>query len=534
MNNYKCKDGSEVLTFTTDGNYVDIYIHYVPEVLPNGNYEFFKKLSPSYNVSYNEDGSIEIPLCINNTGDYRFALKVEFSMSNGKVEINKKTFTFLNNEDKEFNDMFAKLDYKTDYCLSLAPLNNLTDEDSAEFLRACVFNGNMNVLDELYKLIPNDDLESKYSLELAGSIADESGITLSNENPYKPEIFYDEKCKDFPQNDTLTIVAKSMQAGKSIIELGAEEVESNFDWKSVKQIPNSASSLGYVYEDEEIQKVYKLDLDKDGLMEILIFFPGGTMGNEFWEILHLDKSGLITDTNSGDGMSGMSLYRYNEDYFFLSNIRDFNDKEFLGWTVYALSKKGDIYGADIWFEIIGSEIVFSNQISETEDYYSLDWSLNDYIDKYKRYEYEAIGTEITPSKEVQALFHSVDESNGKFGVFDINNDNINDWTEADMFFPSNQYCYYCNYRFIDGKTNQLLDFSKIYDKQAFSLGYIIPYSSNDKNYFVSVLNGYGNYIIKLFEIKGIEPIELENWFLSSRKRILIDVFENSDSSFVLR
>jgi hypothetical protein len=38
----------------------------------------------------------------------------------------------------------------------------------------------------------------------------------------------------------------------------------------------------------------------------------------------------------------------------------------------------------------------------------------------------------------------------------------------------------------------------------------------------------------LIEIKGIEPIELENWFLSSRKRILIDVFENSDSSFVLR
>jgi hypothetical protein len=233
-------------------------------------------------------------------------------------------------------------------------------------------------------------------------------------------------------------------------------------------------------------------------------------------------------------MSGMSLYRYKEEYFLLSKIIDFNDKEFLGWTVYALSKKGEIYGADIWFETIGSEIVFSNQISETEDYYSMDWSLNDYIDKYKRYEYEAIGTEITPSNEVRELFHSVDESNGTFGVFDINNDNINDWTEADMFFPSNQYCYYCNYRFIDGKTNQLLDFSNIYDKQTFSLGYIIPYSSNDKNYFVSVLNGYGNYIIKLFEIKGIEPIELENWFLSSRKRILIDVFENSDSSFVLR
>ena len=61
------------------------------------------------------------------------------------------------------------------------------------------------------------------------------------------------------------------------------------------------------------------------------------MGNHFWEVLHLDASGEITATNSGEGLGSVSLYRYQGNYFFVNEIYDYNDREWLGWEVHALS-----------------------------------------------------------------------------------------------------------------------------------------------------------------------------------------------------
>lgn len=526
---FHCGDGSQILAFHADEPEGYIYIRYVPQMLPNGDYKFFHKLSPSYNVSYKEDGSAEIPVCINDSGDFRFVIKVKYLMFDGKVEINNKTFTFLNNDDKDFNEMYATLDYnaQNDYCMSLIPDKNLTDEELTKFLKACIYNGNMNVLDELYKVIPDDDLESRYKLELAGFLSPESGISLSAANPYQSEIFYDESCKDFPQDDTLAIVAKSMQTGKSLKKLGAEEIEPNYDWENVYKIPNLHDFYEYLKEDQDTCGIYKFDLDNDGLMEILIFIPGGTIGNEFWEILHLDKAGRITNTNSGEGLRSMSLYRYKENYFFLSQIVGFNNKEFLGWEVYSLNKEAKMYRADIWIEKVGSQIVFNDNHSETDDGFYLDWELDSFIDTYKSFEYEAIGKEIESNKKVQELFDEPDEPNGLFGVLDVNNDNVDDWTNVFMFFTGKSLYYYCNYKFVDGKTNQLLDFFNYFRGQ--NICCIIPYQFGDKNYFICVLNGYGNYIIKLIEIKGIEPVELKSWLVSVKNRILIQVFENMGS-----
>lgn len=405
--------------------------------------------------------------------------------------------------------------------LSLPPNQNMSDEELSKFLRACVYHGNMEALDELYKLVPEEDLESRYKLELAGS-----GIPLSDENPYQSEIFYGESYKDFPQDDTLDIVAKSLQKGKSLRALGVEEIEPNYDWERIFKIPNLHDYYKYLREDESTLGVYKLDLDKDGLMEILIFFPGGSMGNIFWEALHLDKDGHITDTNSGEGMQWMSLYRYKEDYFFTSNIIDFNDKELLGLEVYALNKKGKVFGADITMEKVGSEIIFQDKHSQTKDFYYLDLELDGFIDTYKRYEYKALGKEID-SRKMKELFNNPDELSGFYGILDINNDNVDDWTFVNKFFPSNRYPYACNYKFVEGKTNQILDFSDYFLNQ--NICCIIPYETNDKNYFICVLNGNKNYIIKLIEIKGSKPIELHSWLVSVKNRILIQVYENKVS-----
>lgn len=279
-------------------------------------------------------------------------------------------------------------------------------------------------------------------------------------------------------------------------------------------------------------------MDQDGLMEILILFPGGTMGNLFWEILHLDKSGYITETNSGGGMEPLSLYHLHGKYFFLTRIIDSYDKETLGWEIYALNRNGKMYQASIWYEKIGSEIIFTDnymQKTEKKDWNShslglYDRDFDNYIDLYKRYEHNAIGQKIQPNKKVLMLFGDSDESTSYniYGSFDFNNDNIDDWTKVYMFFPSNRNLYYCNYTFVDGKTNQLLDFSNIITKYNSRLCCVIPYEFENRNYFLCILNGYGNYIFKLIEIKGMEPIELQNWLVSITKRILIQVSESND------
>lgn len=59
-------------------------------MLADGNYGFFRKLTPSYEVMYYEDGSAGIPLSINDSGEFRFVLK-------------NQTIDFLNDEDDKFN-----------------------------------------------------------------------------------------------------------------------------------------------------------------------------------------------------------------------------------------------------------------------------------------------------------------------------------------------------------------------------------------------------------------------------------------------
>jgi hypothetical protein len=220
-------------------------------------------------------------------------------------------------------------------------------------------------------------------------------------------------------------------------------------------------------------------------MEVLVFFPGGSSGNEFWEILHIDESGNISDTNSGEGMRFMSLYNYNGEYFILSKIIDYNDKEVFGWELYTLDKNGKSYKADIWLEKIGSKVVFSDKYGKSDNYGLGEWMLNSFIDRYKRYDDEAIGSKVIPGNEILELFN--------------------------------------------GTTKQRIDFSEIYYKTSQDLCCIVPYTYKDKNYLVFLLDGYGNYIIKLVEINGTVPEVLQEWLVSVENRILIQVSENNES-----
>lgn len=519
-----CKDGSQIIVVSGFDNY--FYIRYMPERLENGNYSFFRTFSAPCEVSRQEDGTVDIPICINDSEEVRFLMNVEYPFPEDSDHRTVK-FTFVNQEDKEFDQMYGAFDSDamTDYRMSLKPDTGMPDEELAAFLRACVYNGNLSVLDQLYRLTPEDETEERFELELAASMAAGNDLSISDENPYRSEIYYGESNRDFPQPETLEFVAESLQAGEGLEKRGARLVEPDGNWENIYQIPGFAKLYEYLHEDESVTAIYNYDLDHDNLPEVLVLFPGGSMGNYFWEVLHLDKSGKITGTNSGEGMGDASLYCYQGNYFFTSPIMDFTDKEFWGWEVHALDDRDQMYAADVYKEKVGTEIVFTDPYEDVERSYYAGWELDRYIDQYKAYETTAVGEKIEADEEIQNLFQEARYRLGTYGMIDFNNDGTDDWTNVYKFYTSTRYPYYCSYVFVDGKTEQVLDFSQLADL-SYSLRCIVPYTLEDKNYFICVLNGHGNYVFKMIEIRGMEPVEVQNWFAVVRNRILVHASES--------
>lgn len=519
-----CNDGSQIIVSGISDTY--IYIRYVPREFANGRYEFFRNVQPSGDVSYRSDGTVDIPVSINGYDDSRFVMNVEYSAGDGGVEISGVEFTFSNQGDADFHEMYAALDSQAqmEYRRSLTPDGEMTDEKLAGFLRACVYNGNYDVLGRLYDLIPEEQVEERYSLELAASRVWDTGISFSELNSFMPDIFYGESCQDFPQMEILDLVAESLQKGRGLEAMETEEMKPNMDWAEVYQIPG-LHNLYHLYEDERVTGIYKYDLDRDGLPEILVVLPGGSMGNLFWEILHLNEEGEITGTNSGEGIGWLSLYRYQGNYFFLSDMIDFNDKEQLGYKVHMMNQRDQMLVADIYREKCGTEIVFTDKYAETDSGYYLDWELERYIDKYKAYMTGDMGNAVGDAEEIQRLFQGADIPGGFYGTMDFNNDNVEDWINVYQFFTSTRYPYYCSYVFVDGKTKQVLDFSRLTDL-SYNLRGIYRYESDNKNYFICLLGGNGNYVLKLIEFRGVEPVEMQDWYVAVKNQILIKVYEN--------
>lgn len=227
-------------------------------------------------------------------------------------------------------------------------------------------------------------------------------------------------------------------------------------------------------------------------------------------------------------MGYVSLYRYQGKYFFVNESYDYYDREWLGWQVHALNQSGQMYMAEAVREKTGSEIVFTDQYVDVEPYYYLDWYLERYIDQYKEYETEPMGREIVSDEETQKLFGNAGSMTGIYGVMDFNNDGVDDWTNVYKFLPSGRYPYYCSYALVDGKTKEVLDFSKLTDL-FYNPRCVFPYTSEGKNYFLFVLNGYGNYVFKLVEFQGMEPVEIQSWLVTVENRVLVHAMESHGS-----
>lgn len=520
-NIYNCNDGGQIIELRV-GNQEYEYIRFMPQALQGGGYDFFENLTPFDDICYNGESVAEILLCINHSGDYRYKIEVEFSQENDSMTVNCTSFTFLYKEEQEFSNMFFEMDYieQEAYQSSLIPDNELGKDELTAFYRNCIYLGNMYVLDELYSILPEDDIENRHKYELAASY-ETSEIRQSTGYPYAKEIFYGESCDVFPQEETLRMVSQSLQKGTTFSELGIIEAEANYDWERVWKIPNLRDYYEYLEEYEHVNRVNRYDLDKDGLDEILFFLPGGSSGNEFWVVLHLDEAGSLTDSISGSGWGRMSLYHYNDNFFFMSSSYDFYDKSFAGYNLFAIDKEGKVVQANISIEDVGCEVIFSDTHSNSQHSFYIEQYFPQYLG-FSTYDFKAIGEERKPEEWILQMFSDYSMARGKYGRIDINNDGIDDWTRVNMSSHSRLPAV-CDYKFVDGKTREVLDLSGYFKRQNCNLCAVIPYRTDDENYLVCIASGYGNYIIKLTEIDGTEIKVLQSWLVSVKERIQVQV-----------
>lgn len=500
-----CKDGSQIISLGLNDSH--FYFRFMPFLLEDGTYDFFRKITPSYEASYFEDGSVVIPLYINDSGENQFVLR-------------DQEIIFLNEDDAQFNQEYSLLsgiEMET-YRLSRSPDSTMPENELIRFLRHSILNGNTAVFSELHSLIQEEDRDTGYRLELAayhGSQPD-----WSADNPYLPEIIYEDSTDFFPQPEILDIAVKSLQTGRNFGSLGCDFIKTNYNWNEAWRVVKSRDG-GRVLPDFDTDAIYKYDLNSDGLMEILFFYPGGTIGNGHWQIIFLDEDGFVNGSISEDWIGSLELWCYGQNYFILDRIIGFEESAFIGWKIYVLDHNGKVSSVRVYRENIGTEIVLSEALDSIEDSYDLDSMIDTFIDDYKYNEVMSIGVEADPDDQIRQLFLEQQIERGRYGKLDVNNDGVEDWINVEKNYPYGFLPFRSRYSFIDGKSKDFLNLQTYLSTPDYNLCHLVPYQIGEKNYFISLVRDSDNYIIKLLEIKGTEVTEAHAWLVTAKKRILI-------------
>lgn len=347
------------------------------------------------------------------------------------------------------------------------------------------------------------------------------------DNRYLPEIIYENANTSFPHPEVLFKIAEAVGKYTDFIP-GSEEVESNTDYKRLQDVTN-ADDFFESYELDggtpEPSDAYELDFDNDGLNELIYFYPGGTMGNEYFDIIQLDRLGAITAVNSGVHSRGIVMYQYQGDYFFLNHIYDYYDKEDLGVTIFAMTKDGTLWEGNVYREMIGAELVFSDIFDENVKplAVNIETKFEEYILAYKEYQYSKFEKEYKPSQVIMEQINELAAAKvDTFYQLDMNNDGTDEVLAESIFYPGSAHLEYL-YQLIvyDYKTNRAIDLSKKFateDSYDYSQR-IFPIQFKEKNYFLSMHGIGSSYIFKLQEIIGDTPSILACWFVTTTERV---------------
>ncbi len=449
-------------------------------------------------------------------GDDRFSIKYDVKDVNGVVVVSNVSINFFNDEDEKFNEIYSNIDYeeREGYRKSLEIDEELTEEARIKFLKACIYNGNTDLLVELEELLKGTDEEDTITF---ANYNNGTGV-MSEGNRYVSKAYYVDEFEKFPKKEIVRDVVSNMKLGNAMYGEDIVEVESNCDNSILYDIPNIADFVSEYRKDNldfsEYYDVYKYDLDNDGLDEILLYSVSGSGRYVSWHLLHLNSNGEITHCNTGSGdldRYGLKLYKKGEDYFFRSLNRN---------NVFVVDRDNKVYDAIIddryrYYTYIFSDVY--NGFSRTILY-----NADDFICNYRAFSSKPVGFEVEADEDVLGMFKRNEKYRGNiFGKMDINNDGVEDYTFV-MTDDSDRFGYYYDFEFVDGKTGELSKVDKLgfHSSGRLCIAYVEEF--DDKNYLVTMREIGGNYIFKVFDIQGTEAVVVGEYLYSKIDDIVVD------------
>ncbi len=538
---YDCGDGG----FVVEANLWDDdrFFRAAPQFREDGLPCFFNGLIPGGELEAVREGEelvTQLPLKIMDTEGFRMAFAVRWTAQDGVWAPAERNFVFLNEEDRDFDARYSAMDYdeREIYRESLEP--PWEGQSLIDNLRLSAYCGNSQALAHLAMLAGEgrDGLDGNL-LELAASRVWYSNATGEG-NPYLPKIIYDNSCKKFPAAEALRQAARAVRTGTVWAFRDMLEIESNLTTERFLEVPNI---FDYATDKSDVEDwfsnnwgAYELDFDGDGLDEFVLFTGGGTMGNEFWDIVQLDGQGNMTERVSGMHMRSFAMREIDGHYFFTNWEYDYCDKESIGLNLFAMDRGGVMWEGRARLENTGAEIVFSDCYDEglTELYDTLSPRLADYVKIYKQYEYTGFAPAADLDEAVkERLVKDAWGGLGEFGLADVDNDGLEDTLYEYLYLPGSAhlgYGYWLSARLSCG--GNIVKLHKLGGEEDAQRVFVVGHGG--KNYLLTMeIFGDSQYIFKLSELTGGVPRTLASWILSMTGRVVVDAGKYIDEGYGL-
>ena len=542
-------DGSFVIgvDFTNSGDAT--YFQYAPPFTERKTPIYFNRLywRDECTVSLADDVvHISVPMRANMFEDYRFLFEADISQEDTAWKLTNRELILLNDEDIKLNDNLSGYEkygavpigeaakYRGEYKdLSSIDVDDNIDDDLLKTLRTAVYGGSADALIYLYLLSKagvdvniNRDILQLSAVKLSDNPDVREGI---NQNSLLKDIQYETEANYFPAMDALVEAAASVREYAEWSFRDTDSLESNIDEDRLTNISNySEYTPGGDYPDQ-LWGAYELDFDGDDLMELVYFYAGGTMGNEFWDIYHLNQDGNITAHSLGMDMRSLMMREIGGRCFFTNWYYDYNDKQSIGLNLFAIEKDGTLWQGFVHRETIGMRTIFCDLYDESVSALAQTLSnrLYDFYSQYKSYNSTAIQNSIESDEDIKALFHSDALSSAyRYGFMDIDNDGAEEIIGEYKYYPSSAHqVYFYDLRAKIGTYGHTIDLARLLGcndglLQAFPIQY------EGINYFLSMQPfGDSQYIFKLQEIRNDIPYVIAAWLVATEDQTTVTAME---------
>ncbi len=520
----------------------DFYFLYDP--VENNNNPCILTISKKYEIT--DDTTLEVPITINDGDEVRFLLKYEYKIENNEILYKDFEFSFLKEEDIAFSELINKLEItNADIDTLYSFFNN--EEEATKALKSICALDIINI-EKVFRFIRFDSNKEKDLFELSLRQNQDSNFVLSKDNYYTPKVDGLEKYRGHYFEDVLALVTQHARTGESLVNLGAEEVEPNWNYDELIKLESDSEVITGLIEEykasttseDEFRRPYLLDFDGDGAIEIIFRGNGMTYYNPLY-ILELGEDGKAIEYYEYAAFYYPMLYKYNNKYFLKTDFNIYFEGYQKYISIYA-KNKDTLLDINEVYEAVEYKVVYRDK---NFDHNVPNYVIDNYVQNIEAFkESETFPTEVYTNSQSEITEEEVREFfDGKAVVFgedfltlgehsytaeklnllDMNNDGILDLVLQSVTNPATYNLSGIDIMllgFIDGKTKEFVDISM--EDSYPEVKNIDIIEESGENYFLILYGEEYEKELRLVKFEGTKTVVLERVFAVAIEKINIE------------